>query len=510
MRERGNAMRCAEAIVDELVKSGVDTVFGYPGANIAPLYEALRKSGIRHILCGNEQFAAMEASGYTAATGKTGVCFVTSGPGAVNMLSGLANAFFDSIPLVVFSGQVGRQMIGTDAFQEADTTGASASFCKHSFLLTKASAARRSVKEAFYIASTGRKGPVLIDLPLDVQEEDVDGEASGMDLPGYHPAPVCDEETLRCAIERIDRAERPLLVVGGGVRCSGTGSVIDRLMEKGFSAVVTMNGRSAVSPHPGNLGMAGVYGRSDANRAVKESDLLILLGTRVTERTVQGIKKDAIHIDIDRAELGKNMEAFTVLADITEALPILAKEVKARKRWITRSEDEEALPLYSAVCRYAAERTADVLTADVGDNLIRTLRGVDEKRRVLTSSGFGSMGYAVPAAIGAASTGRAATAFCGDGGFVMSLSELSVIRAEHLNVRIIIDDNGELGMISRLQKDRCHVPAFATALSGTPQVVPIAEAFGMKGFCITSRDEIEEVFARAGQGGAAIISVREK
>lgn len=498
-------MLCADAVIESLKAHKVDTVFGYPGANIAPLYQALSKSGIRHILCGNEQFAGMEAVGYSAASSKTGVCFVTSGPGAVNMLSGIANAWADSVPLVVITGQVALNKIGTDAFQEADITGAAAPFCKYSFLVTDPKTVQRHIDEAFYLAESGRGGPVLLDIPLDVQQSEVAVFEKEMSLPGYRPVPPVDKERLAEAAFRINQAKRPLLLIGGGVRAAHAGSLVARIMAKGFPAAYTMNGRSCVPQGPLLLGMAGVYGTPGANEALKNCDLLILLGSRATERTLQNIHVPAIHIDIDQAELSKNLPAFTIAADLAEALPLMEEKLQPREPWVRRRE-EQMMYVYQKFCRYVSQHFDGAMTADVGQNLIWALSGADENRRLITSSGLGSMGFAVPAAIGAASTGISAVAFCGDGGFCMSLSELAVIAAQELDVKIVVADNGGLGMIYELQNDWYDGNHFAVTLSGMPNMEKLAAAYGFDCVSLSREEDIERYYDKmmAHRGGCIL------
>ncbi len=489
-------MLCADAVIEALKDHQVDTVFGYPGANIAPLYQALSQSDIRHILCGNEQFAGMEAAGYTAVSGKTGVCFATSGPGAVNMLSGIANAWADSVPLIVITGQVARDKIGTDAFQEADITGAAAPFCKYSFLVTDPSLIKRYLDEAFYLAETGRKGPVLLDIPLDIQKSETAQFEKKRSLPGYQPIPALDKDRIEEAAFRINQAARPLLLLGGGVRAARVSGITARLINKGIPAVYTMNGRSTVPAGSLVLGMAGIYGARRANEALNSCDLLVLLGSRATERTLQSTRVPAIHIDIDQAELSKNLPAFTIAADLAEALPLLEERVSPRQPWITRIE-EEPLHLYQQFSRYVSKHFDGALTADVGQNLIWTLSGADENRRIITSSGLGSMGFAVPAAIGAAATGLSAFAFCGDGGLGMSLSELSVIRAEGLDIKIAVADNGGLGMIYELQKDCYQGNHFAVTLAGRPNLETLADAYGFGCVSLSREDDMERCYEKA-------------
>lgn len=485
-------MLCACAVIEKLKEHGVDTVFGYPGANIAPVYNELAKSGIKHILSGNEQFSAMEAVGYGEATGKVGVCFVTSGPGASNVISGIANAWADSLPLIVFSGQVPMDKIGTDAFQEADITGAAAPFCKYSYLVSDASKIKRYIDEAFLIASTGRPGPVLIDMPLDVQLAEVEAFDEEIKLPGYKYSFAPDRDRLMRAAEMLNAANHPLMLVGGGAK--NAEHLIEKIGEKGIPVVTTMRGRNYVKNACYNLGMAGIYGTDAANRAMEESDCVLMVGARATDRTVLHPVKNVIHIDIDKAELSKNLPSFDILADAKEALDILEPMIEKRALYVSRC-DEKRLNLFSKTAMCAAEYNA-FYSVDVGQNLIFALRGLSGKK-VMTSCGIGAMGFSVPAAIGAAVSGQTAFAFTGDGGFNMSASELFVIAANRLNVKIAVMNNSGLGMIHELQKRSYDENYCATSLSGMPSLRAIASAYGFGYAHVEAQDEIKSALESA-------------
>lgn len=485
-------MLCARAIVEKLTEHGVDTVFGYPGANIAPLYNELSKSNIRHILSGNEQFSAMEAAGYSASTEKVGVCFVTSGPGASNVISGIANAWADSLPIIVFSGQVCLEKIGTDAFQEADIIGAAAPFCKYSYLVREPEKIKEYIDEAFLIATTGRPGPVLIDLPLDIQQKELDEFDEGINLPGYKYVFSPDEEKIATAAEMINSAKRPIILAGGGI--GNAEKYINMLGERGIPIACTMRGRNYVKCEKYNLGMAGIYGSEAANKALEESDCIVMVGTRATERTLLSQPENAVHIDIDKAELSKNFPSFDILSDAKSALMLLEPKIKKRRLY-AECREEKRKNLFSYVAE-GAKKIDALYTADVGQNLIFALRGL-EGEKVITSSGLGSMGFSIPAAIGASLSGKTAFAFTGDGGINMALSELYVISANGLNVKIVVMNNSGLGMIHELQKRSYNKNYYAVSLNGMPDLKMLASAYGFGYAKVTSTDGINKAVSDA-------------
>ncbi len=500
-------MKCSDAIIEKLKEHEVTTVFGYPGANIAPLYDSLSESGIKHMLCGNEQFVAMEASGYFYHTKKTGVCFVTSGPGAVNAVSGIANAWADSCPLVIFSGQVPSDKIGTDAFQEADITGAVAPFCKYSFLVKDAKSIKRTIDEAFLIAETGRCGPVLIDIPLDIQEEEAEYFEEGIDLPGYKYEFLPDEEKIIEASKMINSSKRPLILSGGGAE--KTTELVSKLSQKGINIVTTMRGRGYIEDSPYNLGMAGIYGSKMANEAIKNTDCLIVLGSRLSERTILSHVENSIHIDIDKAELSKNIKSLGINADISYVLERLIPMIDEREPFFKKEEDNYEGNLFTDFASYVSRCFNGFMSADVGQNLILALKGIEKGKNVALSSGLGSMGYAIPSSIGASSEGGASFAFCGDGGLNMSISELSLIKAENLNVKIVVLDNESLGMIYELQKKSFGENYFATDLNGVAELKSLALAYGFGYFCLENKEDIKKAYDEAiSHNGGFIIRIK--
>ncbi len=497
-------MKCAKAVIEKLKEHGVTCVFGYPGANIAPLYDELGKSPIRHIMSGNEQFSAMEAAGFSSVSGKTGVCFVTSGPGAANMISGIANAWADSVPLVVFSGQVPSYMIGTDAFQEADITGAAAPFLKYSYLVKEPEAIGQCIDEAFFLASTGRCGPVLIDLPLDIQNADIPSPGGGIKLPGYRCDFAPDKERIAEAAKMINSAMHPVILAGGGVK-----NAVDRIIklgEAGYPVALTMNSSGLIPPDEFNLGMAGIYGTAEANSALNDSDLVVIIGARTTERTLTSKIKKAIHIDIDKAELSKNIESYDILSDAGKALDILIPLLKKRSLFAHRGE-EKRKNLFSHLAE-GVSRLDIAVTLDVGQNMIFALRSLSGKKAV-TSSGLGSMGFSVPAAIGAAAHSGSAFAFTGDGGFNMALSELYVIAQNRLNVKIAVLNNSGLGMIYELQERMYNKNHVSVSLSGMPDLKALAASYGFGYAYLSSEKDISRVIKEAFDfDGGFIVDVR--
>lgn len=496
-------MKCAKAVIEKLKEHGVSTVFGYPGANIAPIYDELSKSGICAVMSGNEQFSAMEAAGFSAVTGSVGVCFVTSGPGAANMISGIANAWADSVPLVVFSGQVPLCKIGTDAFQEADITGAAAPFLKYSYLVKEPEKIGQYIDEAFFLASTGRCGPVLIDIPSDIQEKDIASPGGGICLPGYKFRFSPDSEKIAAAAKILNSASRPVILAGGGAK--GAANELEALGKLGFPVALTMNATGLLPPDEYNLGMAGIYGTPEANSALKESDAVLIVGARTSERTVNCDIKNAIHIDIDKAELSKNVKSFDILSDAREALSLLIPLIAPRTLFIGRGE-EKRKNLFSHLAEAVAKLGVPV-SVDVGQNMIFALRGFEGKRPI-ASAGLGSMGFSVPAAIGAAAVSGSAFAFTGDGGFNMALSELFVIAQNRLNVKIAVLNNSGLGMIYELQELKYNKNHVSVSLSGMPDLKKLAESYGFGYARLENEEGIPRVLSEAsGFDGGFIIDV---
>lgn len=517
-------MTGAQAIVKALEMEGVELVFGYPGAAICPVYDALRGSRVRHVLVRQEQNAGHAASGYARISGRPGVCIATSGPGATNLMTALAGAYMDSIPLVAITGQVATSLLGRDVFQEVDTTGAAEPFVKHSYLAARASDLPRILKEAFCIAATGRPGPVLIDVPVDVQEEELDFcYPDRVDIPGYRPTVKGHAGQIRRACQLLAESARPLICAGGGVLTAGAGEVLRAFAgEAGIPIVSTMMGIGAVAPsHPNYMGMIGSHGVRSANMALRRADLLLLVGARVGDRAIdrqsyEGGGVGIIHIDIDPAEIGKNVgtdvpivgDAKTVLEQLREAYA----PVPAHRSWLMlmqqyrdRGEEPSAAGaggiapqrFFAGLWKLLPEDT--ILAADVGQNQIWAAAGYrGERGAFLTSGGLGVMGYSLPAAIGAklAAPGRVVCATCGDGSFPMMMMELGTLMQEGLDIKLVLFQNGLLGMIRELQDRHFGGRHIAIDLSGGPDFVALAAAYGIPGLCVETQAEAEEGIRR--------------
>ncbi len=517
----------AETMVKCLEAEGVEIVFGYPGAAICPFYDALYDSSIRHVLVRSEQNAAHMASGYARASGKPGVCVATSGPGATNLITGIATAYMDSIPIVAITGQVNLEQLGRDVFQEADITGACESFTKHSYLAASPKDLPRIFKEAFHVASTGRPGPVLIDVPQDVQEQLAEGFSypEKADIVGYRPNLSGHPMQIKKAAEAIGKAKRPVICCGGGVVLAGAREEMKAFAEKsGIPVVSTMMGLGAMSnalgagqEGPSYLGMIGKFGRSYANRAMVEADLIILCGARVGDRAIAlpnqiAEQAQVIHIDVDPAEIGKNMRVdIPIVGDIRQVLTALTTQVKPadcrvwrrqvleyKNKFIPRGEDrEDAVEPRSFLRTLSVLMDADaILAADPGQCQIwAAINFTQREGRFLTSGGLGTMGYALPAALGAklAKPRRQVVAVCGDGAFQMSLCELATVCACHVPLKIIVMDNRRLGMVREFQNFQYGGRHIATHMDGNPDFVALCRAYGIPAVLAENNAQAEKL-----------------
>ena len=510
-------MLVSEAMVQSLLNEGVEVLFGYPGAAICPFYDALKKTPIRHILVRTEQNAGHAAGGYARISGKCGVCIATSGPGATNLISGIASAYMDSVPLVVITGQVDSHLLGRDVFQEVDTTGMVEPFIKHSYLLKNPADTCRVFKEAFYIARSGRPGPVLIDVPVDVQlQETTFSYPEEVSIRSYKPSSYGHKGQIRRAAEASRHADRPLLVAGGGVFSSGAQETLEELFWKArIPAVHTMMGIGALPSGYGlRLGMIGIHGGQAANLALSRADLLVLAGTRVGDRAIPSPEllardKKVIHMDIDPAEIGKNIPAdIPVVGDLRLILGQLCEELSGEslaypdwEREVLHYKDSvRALPHERekldprAVLRTLSDRMepGSILTADVGQNQIWAVGSFNVlEGRFLTSGGMGTMGCAIPAAMGAkiACPEKQVIAVCGDGSFQMSMMELATLRQHRIPVKILVFANQRLGMVAEYQREY-ESGETAVSLDGSPDFVKLAEAYGIPGRRIDREEEI--------------------
>ena len=517
-------MTGAQAVLESLKREGVDVVFGLPGGVLLPLYDAIYSSDIRHILVRHEQGAAHMADGYARATGKVGVCIATSGPGATNLVTGIANAYMDSVPMVAITGQVNTFLIGKDAFQEADITGITLPITKHNYLLRSAKDITRVFREAFYIARSGRPGPVLIDLPRDVTVEEVEFTWPEVNLPGYHPSTKAHEMQIKKAAKALMEAERPVIYVGGGVKYADAHRELFELATKINAPVTTTLMGIGCFPedHPLSLGMLGMHGTKYANYAIQESDLLLAVGARFDDRVTGKISSFAphakiVHIDVDPAEVGKNVRVdIPVVGDAKNALTALLKEVQP-KPWSAWDEKvvqwKQDHPLkyipdmniikpqfvIEKLCELAPDA---IITTEVGQNQMWAAQFFVHKdpRKFISSGGLGTMGYGFPAAIGA-KMGRPESEvidIAGDGSFLMNSQELATAVVNEIPVKVAILNNGCLGMVRQWQELFFEKRYSATILGRTsPDFVKLAEAYGAVGLRATKPQEVEPVIRAA-------------
>ncbi len=518
-------MLAALAMVKCLQAEGIKDIFGYPGAAICPFYDALIGSGIRHVLVRQEQNAAHAASGYARMTGKPAVCVATSGPGATNLITGIATAYSDSIPMVAITGQVSTDQIGRDVFQEADITGAAEPFVKHSYLIKDARDIPRVFKEAFYIAGSGRPGPVLIDVPVDIQQSDIKFEyPESVDIRGYKPSVKGHPLQIKRVLSAISAAKKPIICAGGGVFACGAQKALVQFAERcDIPVITTMMGIGSIpSAHPLCFGMLGTYGVKVANYAINQADLLILIGARVGDRAVTAPNTivestKIIHIDIDPAEIGKNMDVhIPLVGDAKIILKQLISKVEGkfdRSVWknelcSVKTESEKPVceksgfinpKLFMQTLSSLAEDDC-VAVADVGQNQIWSTNCFEVKNgRFFTTGGMGTMGYSLGAALGAkvADDSRQVIAVCGDGSFQMQMMELATMCQHNIGVKIIIMRNNRLGMVRELQKNMYDGKYEAVFLDGSPDFVALAGAYGIPALRISENSEIASAVKQA-------------
>ncbi|HBT46459.1 MAG TPA: biosynthetic-type acetolactate synthase large subunit [Peptococcaceae bacterium] len=518
----------AQAVIEALLQEGADLVFGYPGGAVLPLYHALADSPIKHVLVRHEQNAVHAASGYARTSGRVGVCFATSGPGATNLVTGIATAYMDSVPVVIFTGQVPTSMVGTDAFQEVDVTGITMPITKHNYLVKDVAELPRIVKEAFHIARTGRPGPVLIDLPRDVAQAPCEAPIpEQVEIRGYKPTYKGHAGQIRALAKMLSEAERPLIFVGGGVVASGAEELLVRLAETLQAPVATTLAGLGAFPedHPLSLGMVGLHGKPYANHAFMECDVLFGLGVRFDDRVTGALDKFApqakiAHVDIDPAEIGKNVrvdlplvgDARTVLEDL---LPLV--QPGKREAWLKRLQElREAYPLTYGrggdvrpqwVIQRLGEMTRGraIITTDVGQHQMwaALFYGFTKPRTFISSCGLGTMGYGFPAAIGAqlARPDAMVWAITGDGSFQMSMPELGTAVEQNLPIKILLFNNQSLAMVRQLQHFYYEGKYTAVRFSGNPDFVGLARCYGAEGLRITKQEEVIPVLEEAMQNG---------
>ena len=531
----------AQIIWECLEREGVKHVFGYPGGAILPAYDALKHSKIHHILVRHEQGATHMADGYARVSGDVGVAVATSGPGATNMVTGIATAMLDSSPIVCITGQVGSKLIGSDAFQETDITGVTLPITKHNYLVTHASEVARTIREAFYVARSGRPGPVLVDITKDAQQTscEFDWEAAKPQLPGYRPDLSPEPKEYEQALDLIQNAKRPVILAGHGIIISGAMREVRDFAERaGIPVALTLLGLGAFpASHPLNLGMMGMYREPWVNQAIQEADLLLAFGLRFDDRVTGNLKTYAanakkIHVEIDPAEINKNVKVDVALVgDLREVLHELLPKIETidRSEWLDNIDrlkgdsavrDIQNLPdsghLYAAHVihdLWHETRDADtVVVTDVGQHQMWEAQYYkhERPRSLITSGGLGTMGFALPAAIGAKVARPEAEVWvvCGDGGFQMTMPELATIVQENLKVHIAIINNGYLGMVRQWQEFFYEKNYQATPLLN-PDFAKLGEAYGIRSMTVSKRSQVVPAVRSARQhDGPVLINFR--
>ena len=518
-------MTGAQALIESLRRDGVEVIFGYPGGSLLPIYDVLYDTkDIRHILVRHEQGAAHAADGYARASGKVGVCMATSGPGGTNLVTGIATAHMDSVPMLAITGQVPTFAIGKDSFQEADITGITMPITKHNYLLTRADDVPRVIKEAIHIARTGRPGPVLVDFPRDVQQGEFDFEyPERVDLPAYRPVMNGHPKMIERAAELIGTAQRPLIYGGGGVNIADAQHELVALAER-IDAPVTMTlmGKGAFpEDHELSLGMPGMHGTGYANYALHEADVVVAVGTRFDDRVTGKLDMFApgvkfIHIDIDPAEIGKNVApALPIVGDVKRVLAALVKKVAPAKHpeWHKTVADwkqqypmgwkgDGLKPQFVIQEIHRATNGEAVIVTEVGQNQMWAAQWYPcrETRQFISSGGLGTMGYGFPAAIGAkvARPDKVVWDIAGDGSIQMNIQEMATAVANKIPVKIAVLNNGYLGMVRQWQtlffKDR---RSYVDLDVGTPDFVKLVEAYGGVGLRVTKESEVKDAIQKA-------------
>ncbi len=536
--ERATTARGAKVLCEALVAEGVDTVFGYPGGAVLHVYDELvqMRDRIHHVLVRHEQGAVHMAEGYAKVTGRCGVALVTSGPGATNAVTGIANAYCDSTPLVVLTGQVPRGVIGTDAFQEVDTVGITRPCTKYNYLVKNASELAGVIREAFHIATSGRPGPVLIDIPKDVSAELATFEyPERLSLPGYRPSTRGDANNVRKAVEKMRAAKRPVLYIGGGIVHSNASDELLQLAERlHFPVLPTLMGLGAFpSGHPQCLGMLGMHGTYASNMAISDSDLIVALGVRFDDRVTGALDKFApdaeiVHVDIDPSSIHKNRRAnVPIVGDAKSVIRQMVDELEAGApldraeldAWWSQiaawqqhaplsyeKNDEAIKPQFLVETLHELTRGEAIVASDVGQHQMwfAQYHPFSGPRQWLTSGGLGTMGYGVPAAMGAkvAHPDRQVIAFVGDGGFQMTAQELGTAVQYGTNTKVVVMNNGYLGMVRQWQETFYESRYSSVDMRGGPDFVKLAEAYGATGLRVERpadlRDALAETLSRPG------------
>lgn len=522
----------AQIIWEALIAEGVDVCFGMPGGAILPTYDALAKYQypIKHVLVTHEQGAAHMADGYARATGRAGVCIATSGPGALNLITGIATAYMDSVPVVAITGQVPNSLLGRDGFQEADVLGVSLPITKHNYLVTRVQDLAQAIKEAFYIARTGRPGPVLVDVTKDVQNallENFDYAAVQINLPGYNPAlNAGDPAAISKAAKMLNEAERPLIVAGQGISIARAEAELRHLAEKAQIPVATslLGIGTFPSTHPLSIGWGGMHGEAYCNYALQECDVMLAVGARLDDRLTGAFETFApkariIHVDVDPAEMGKNITIDTpIVGDALLALRSLIPQVEANEHpdwlgqineWrqesgtrdlITQETDELHAPYICRQLWHATNEGDCTMVTDVGQHQMWEAQYFYHKKRrgLLTSGGLGTMGYALPAAIGAqfGMPQEEVWVMAGDGGFQMTMIELKTIAQNNLPIKIAIINNGFLGMVRQWQ-DVFYENRYSATPLANPDFVVLASAYGIRGRVVDKKADVAEAIKEA-------------
>jgi acetolactate synthase I/II/III large subunit len=519
MSKNNEMITGSEALLRCLEMEGVDYVFGYPGGNVLYIYDALVSSpGINHILTRHEQGAVHAADGYARSTGKVGVCIATSGPGATNLVTGIATAYMDSVPMVIITGNVPTTVIGTDAFQEADIVSITMSITKHSYLVRDVNDIPRIIHEAFYIANTGRKGPVLIDIPKDISNQKLNFSPSDhLNIRGYNPEPKPDQSEIDRLLSAIEESEKPVIIAGGGVVYSNASEELLEFVNKTNIPVTTtlLGSGGFPSAHRLWLGMLGMHGTYAANMAVQNADLIISIGSRFDDRITMKLDafapnaKRIAHIDIDPAEIGKNVKTdIACVGDIKAVLTHANRKAKPAhsSEWINLTQDHKSkYPLRyndsdsqlkpQFVIEMISETTGGdaLITTDVGQHQMWTAQfyQFNTPRSLITSGGLGTMGFGLPAAIGAqiGSPDRLVISINGDGGIQMCAQEMAICANHNLPVKVVVINNQTLGMVKQWQDIVYEKRYSQVDLTGSPSFVKLADAYGIKGLRATNKEE---------------------
>ena len=518
----------AQIVREMLQREGVEVVFGFPGGAIMDTYHPLQEYDIRHILVRHEQCAAHAADGYARASGRVGVAIATSGPGATNLVTGIATAMMDSSPIVCITGQVHTPLIGSDAFQETDITGITLPITKHNYLVTDVDDLAGTIQEAFYIARSGRPGPVLIDLPKDVQQAETDFAPPEEEsrLPGYQPAGAGDAEAVRQAAELINSAQRPVILAGHGVLMSGAMEALKAFVEKTKTPVaLTLLGKGGFpESHPLTLGMMGMHGEAFVNRAIQEADLLLAFGMRFDDRVTGKLEHYApharkVHVDMDSAELNKIVPVdVAILGDLRQVmeqfLPLV--EPASHQEWleqiahwqgeshkrdiVNQSDNEHVVAPQVIHALWEATQGEAIVVTDVGQHQMWAAQyyHLDRPHPIITSGGLGTMGFGLPAAIGAqvARPDKEVWAIVGDGGFQMTAQELGTVIQEQLPLRIALLNNSYLGMVRQWQ-ELFYDRRYESTRLLNPDFVRLVEAYGIRGWRVTKPGETRQAIAEA-------------